>query len=67
MLVQGPACNHPLQPMLQLLLCRIGVNRIQFLLESLADLDAGLRARGSRLLVLHGNPTEVWTLAVAAC
>ncbi|KAI3439135.1 hypothetical protein D9Q98_001543 [Chlorella vulgaris] len=38
---------------------KIGVNRIQFLLESLADLDASFRARGSRLLVLRGQPQEV--------
>lgn len=37
----------------------MGVNRVQFLLESLADLDAGLRARGCRLLVLRGTPQEV--------
>jgi cryptochrome len=39
--------------------CRIGVNRIQFLLQSLVDLDGSLRARGSRLLVLQGSPEEV--------
>ncbi|KAI7839651.1 hypothetical protein COHA_006460 [Chlorella ohadii] len=38
---------------------KIGVNRVQFLLESLADLDASFRARGSRLLVLRGKPQEV--------
>lgn len=36
----------------------VGVNRYNFLLESLADLDANLRARGSRLLVLRGKPEE---------
>lgn len=36
----------------------VGVNRLAFLLESLRDLDAGLRARGSRLLVLRGRPEE---------
>eukprot|EP00889_Picochlorum_renovo_P005776 jgi/Picre1/32806/NNA_008136.t1 len=35
---------------------KIGVNRIQFLLESLKDLHESLRARGSRLLVLRGKP-----------
>ena len=38
---------------------RVGVNRYAFLLESLADLDASLRARGSRLLVLRGDPAVV--------
>lgn len=33
--------------------------RTQFLLESLADLERGLRAAGSRLLVLRGRPEEV--------
>ncbi|KAL6972835.1 (6-4)DNA photolyase [Sarracenia purpurea var. burkii] len=36
-----------------------GVNRIRFLLESLADLDSSLRKLGSRLLVLKGEPCEV--------
>ena len=30
--------------------------RTQFMLECLAELDAGLRARGSRLFVRHGRP-----------
>ena len=38
---------------------RAGVNRIQFLLESLSDLDSNLRKLGSRLLVLKGEPGEV--------
>ena len=38
---------------------RVGVNRLQFLLESLADLDSSLQARGSRLLVLRGKPADV--------
>eukprot|EP01018_Ginkgo_biloba_P022048 Gb_03017 [translate_table: standard] len=37
----------------------VGVNRIQFLLECLADLDARLRERGSRLLFFKGNPVDV--------
>ncbi|CAH1422558.1 unnamed protein product [Lactuca virosa] len=36
-----------------------GLNRIRFLLESLLDLDSGLKKLGSRLLVLHGEPSEV--------
>jgi deoxyribodipyrimidine photo-lyase len=32
--------------------------RTQFLLECLAELDAGLRDRGSRLFVRHGHPAE---------
>ena len=39
--------------------CRVGVNRICFLLESLADLDNSFKARGTRLLVLKGNPLEL--------
>ena len=42
----------------------VGVNRYQFLLESLQDLDASLRARGSRLFVLQGKPEEVLIRAV---
>jgi deoxyribodipyrimidine photo-lyase len=41
--------------------------RVQFLLESLRALDEGLRARGSRLIVLRGEPAQVLTeLARAA-
>lgn len=35
------------------------MNRIQFLLECLRDLDGSLRSRGSRLVVLRGRPQEV--------
>ncbi|XP_078177322.1 DNA photolyase family protein isoform X2 [Carex rostrata] len=38
---------------------RSGLNRIQFLLESLRDLDASLRRLGSRLLLLRGEPAPV--------
>lgn len=38
---------------------RAGLNRINFLLESLADLDSSLKKLGSRLLVLKGEPSEV--------
>lgn len=37
---------------------RVGTNRMNFLLESLADLDASLKARGSRLLVIQGKPQD---------
>ncbi|KHG04636.1 (6-4)DNA photolyase -like protein [Gossypium arboreum] len=37
---------------------RAGINRIRFLLESLADLDSSLKKLGSRLLVLKGEPSE---------
>ena len=37
----------------------VGVNRIRFLLQSLENLDENLRKHGSRLLLLHGNPTTV--------
>ncbi|MCS6846342.1 MAG: deoxyribodipyrimidine photo-lyase [Anaerolineae bacterium] len=36
-----------------------GSRRVQFLLECLADLDASLRARGSRLILLLGRAEEV--------
>ncbi|GAX79468.1 hypothetical protein CEUSTIGMA_g6909.t1 [Chlamydomonas eustigma] len=38
---------------------RVGVNRYNFLLESLQDLDSRLRERGSRLLVMRGKPEDV--------
>ncbi|GFR42357.1 hypothetical protein Agub_g3052, partial [Astrephomene gubernaculifera] len=38
---------------------KVSVNRYNFLLESLKDLDASFRSRGSRLLVLRGKPEEV--------
>ncbi len=41
------------------LACRVGVNRYNFLLESLRDLDESLKKRNSRLLVLRGKPEEV--------
>ena len=34
-------------------------HRMQFLLESLSELEAGIRERGSRLLVVRGRSTEV--------
>uniref|UniRef100_A0A6V7QQQ2 (6-4)DNA photolyase n=1 Tax=Ananas comosus var. bracteatus TaxID=296719 RepID=A0A6V7QQQ2_ANACO len=38
---------------------RSGLNRIRFLLESLADLDSALRRLGSRLLLLRGDPAPL--------
>lgn len=37
----------------------VGVNRFNFLLESLTDLDSNLRAIGSRLIVARGSPERV--------
>ena len=37
---------------------KVGVNRMGFLLESLADLDNNLRKLGSRLVILKGNPVD---------
>lgn len=37
----------------------VGFHRMQFLLESLRDLDTQLRALNSRLLVFRGDPLEV--------
>jgi cryptochrome len=42
----------------------VGANRLHFLLQSLADLDASLRALDSRLIVLRGNPTTMLPLAI---
>jgi len=44
----------------------VGVNRLAFLFEALADLDASLRARGSRLIVLRGDPVVELPKAWAA-
>lgn len=38
---------------------RVGINRMRFLLDSLRDLDGGLRHLGSRLFVLRGQPVQV--------
>lgn len=38
---------------------KVGVNRYNFLLDSLRDLDASLKARGSRLLVVRGQPDDL--------
>ncbi|KAI3892952.1 hypothetical protein MKW92_038098 [Papaver armeniacum] len=38
---------------------RSGLNRIQFMLESLHDLDSSFTKLGSRLLVLNGDPLQV--------
>jgi len=38
---------------------RMGPHRRRFMLESLIDLDASLRAHGNRLMVLEGNSDEV--------
>ncbi|KAJ1429111.1 Rossmann-like alpha/beta/alpha sandwich fold [Sesbania bispinosa] len=38
---------------------RAGLNRINFLLQSLVDLDLNLKKLGSRLLILKGDPGEV--------
>lgn len=44
----------------------VGPNRLGFLFEALADLDASLRARGSRLIVLRGDPAVELPKAWAA-
>ncbi|KAK2378686.1 cryptochrome-1 [Trifolium repens] len=38
---------------------RAGLNRINFLLQSLGDLDVNLKKIGSRLLIVKGDPYEV--------
>jgi cryptochrome len=44
----------------------VGTNRYGYLLECLRDLDASLRARGSRLLVVKGAPSDVLPAVVRA-
>ena len=56
--LEGTAALYPvfiLDPRL-LLPARVGVNRTAFLLETLRALDAELREKGSRLIVLRGEP-----------
>lgn len=43
----SPGCAH------------VGINRIRFLLQCIADLDGSLRQRGSCFLVFKGNPVDV--------
>ena len=38
---------------------RTGAARVAFMIAALRDLDAGLRARGSRLVVRRGRPSDV--------
>ncbi|CAI7758747.1 unnamed protein product [Closterium sp. NIES-54] len=38
---------------------RVGINRIRFLLDCLNDLDSQLKARGSRLILVKGDPTII--------
>ncbi len=45
----------------------VGPLRMNFLLAALRDLDGALRARGSRLLVLHGDPATVLMPFLQAC
>eukprot|EP00898_Chlorokybus_atmophyticus_P004758 jgi/Chlat1/5283/Chrsp35S05193 len=45
---------------------RCGPTRLRFLFQSLQDLDKSLRAHGTRLVVLRGNPREV-LVVIAAC
>lgn len=54
--LEGATALHPLYVLdgEDVALSRCGSVRLRFLLESLADLDAQLRARNSRLFVLHG-------------
>lgn len=42
-------------------------NRVAFLLESLRDLDEGLRRTGGRLYVRHGDPVEETLALAGAC
>lgn len=42
----------------------VGINRYHFLLKTLTNLDSNLRAIGSRLYIIRGNPEEVIPLIV---
>eukprot|EP00937_MAST-01D_sp_MAST-1D-sp2_P001644 g1644.t1 len=44
---------------------KVGAVRFQFLLDALADLDRSLRAAGSRLFVVRGDPSAVLPRLVA--
>lgn len=39
---------------------RIGVNQFSFFRQALVDLDEQLRSKGSRLVVLRGDPEKIW-------
>ena len=56
--LEGASAVHPLFVLDPAFLKpqKVGAPRLRFLLESLADLDAALRLRNSRLIVLHGAP-----------
>ncbi len=45
--------------------CDISENRLNFLLETMRDLDSNLRKMGSQLVVLRGSPLEVMGKLVA--
>jgi cryptochrome len=55
--LEGATAVHPLFVLDPVFLkpAKVGAPRLRFLLESLADLDVQLRARNSRLIVLHGT------------
>lgn len=38
---------------------KIGVHRVQFLLEAVADLRKRIEAKGGKLLIAHGKPSEL--------
>ncbi|GJP30067.1 hypothetical protein CLOM_g22285 [Closterium sp. NIES-68] len=46
---------------------RVGINRIRFLLDCLKDLNSQLKARGSRLILVKGDPTVVIPKLVKQC
>ncbi|CDW77913.1 cryptochrome 5 [Stylonychia lemnae] len=39
---------------------KTGTNRIKFLLESLSDLNANLKTYNSNLIILYGNPSDIF-------
>lgn len=61
------AVNLQLTASALLMPCRVGTNRFSFLLESLADLNESFKARGSRLLIVHGDPPEVVPKLIKVC
>ena len=62
---EGSSCLYPVFCLERRIATPYGKNRRRFLLESLRDLDAGLRSLNSRLIVLDGAPEVALRAALA--
>ena len=62
---EGSSCLYPVFCLERRIATPYGENRRRFLLESLRDLDAGLRSLNSRLIVLDGAPEVALRAALA--